>query len=193
MPAMPPPPASELSQRDSAQHRHSSQCALRQGRERGSRRGRWRRCRASASCCRSDCCPLSSSAPKARRSASAAAFIAAVVGGRHHRAGRRCGRARKRAPHVDGARVRRLRSGARRRSQSAHAGRHAVARCAGSGRASPSSGLLQIVFAAARMGSIVSYVPLPVLAGFMDGDCHPHHRRAVPSSSSRATACPRPR
>ena len=31
------------------------------------------------------------------------------------------------------------------------------------------SGLLQIVFAAARMGSIVSYVPLPVLAGFMNG------------------------
>ena len=31
------------------------------------------------------------------------------------------------------------------------------------------SGLLQIAFGAARLGSIVSYVPLPVIAGWMDG------------------------
>lgn len=31
------------------------------------------------------------------------------------------------------------------------------------------SGAIQVVFAAARMGSIVSYVPLPVVAGMMDG------------------------
>ena len=31
------------------------------------------------------------------------------------------------------------------------------------------SGLLQMLFAAARLGSIATYVPLPVVAGFMDG------------------------